>query len=243
MSQTTSEFYKELKNNEHHPQTSQPTAGDFRKQYQFLSSHYETIISLHIPKKVSGTYQSAMKASKNTPDTKITVIDTNNASVANGLIVKYAAKLVKAGQTHKEVIEGINKAIEQTKVYTFLNNLDYAVKGGRVSSTKKMIVDFLNIKPIMSIKNGILSPSGAIFGKKNIVNKIFKFISKKINPNKKYDIAIGHAIAEENAGILRKLLYENHKNINSISILEIGCALGVHTGPSALAIGIQEVLP
>ena len=244
VSQTTSEFYKELTNNEHHPQTSQPTAGDFRKQYQFLSSHYETIISLHIPKKLSGTYQSAIKASKNTPDTKITVIDTNNASVANGLIVKYAAKLVKAGQSHRQVIEGINKAIEKTKVYTFLNNLDYAVKGGRVSSTKKIVTDLLRIKPIMGIKkDGSLGPIGALFGKKNMVQKIFNFISKQINSSKQYDIAIGHSVCEENAEILRKLIYENYSNINSISILEIGCALGVHTGPGTLAIGIQEQLP
>ena len=103
--------------NEYHPQTSQPTAGDFKKQYQFLSSHYETIISLHIPKKLSGTYQSAINASKNTPDAKITVIDTNNVSVANGLIVKYAAKLIKAGKAHSEVVDGINIAIKKTKVF------------------------------------------------------------------------------------------------------------------------------
>ena len=94
VSQTSSEFYRELRDGKYHPQTSQPSAGDFKKQYQFLSSHYETIISLHIPKKLSGTYQSAKNASKQTPDAKITVIDTNNASVANGLIVKYAAKLL-----------------------------------------------------------------------------------------------------------------------------------------------------
>ena len=54
VSQTTSNFYKELMTNEYHPQTSQTTAGDFRKQYQFLSSHYETIISLHIVKSCFG---------------------------------------------------------------------------------------------------------------------------------------------------------------------------------------------
>ena len=124
VSQTSSEFYKELTSGNHHPQTSQPSVGDFKKQYQFLSSHYETIISLHIPKKLSGTYQSAKNASKQAPDAKITVIDTNNASVGNGLIVKYAGKLVKAGKTHEEVISGINKAIEKTQIYVVLDNLD-----------------------------------------------------------------------------------------------------------------------
>jgi len=243
VSQTTSNFYEELMTNEYHPQTSQPTAGDFRKQYQFLSSHYETIISLHIPKKLSGTYQSAINASKNTPDAKITVIDTNNVSVANGLIVKYAAKLIKAGKTHSEIIDGINLAIKKTKVFAIADNLNYAVKGGRVSKTKKRIADFLNIKPVMSIKkDGKLGPVGAIFGKKNITLKIYKYISKQINPEKKYELAIGHCINEKDADLLRKLLYQKHNNLNSISVLEIGCALGVHTGPGTLAIALQEKL-
>ena len=242
VSQTTSEFYDNLINNEYHPQTSQPTVGDFKKQYQFLSSHYETIISLHLPKKLSGTYQSATNASKNSPDAKITVIDTNNASVANGLIVKYAARLVKAGKTHKEVLFGIQTAIKKTKVYVFLNNLDSAVKGGRVSPTIKFITNLLNIKPVMSIKkDGSLGPIGLIFGNKTI-RKINKFITQKLEKNIKYDIAIGHTICEEDAMILRKALYEKHKNINSISILDIGCALGAHVGTNTIAVGIQETL-
>ena len=243
VSQTSSEFYKELTKGEHHPQTSQPSSGDFKKQYQFLSSHYETIISLHLPKELSGTYQSAKNAAKKADDAKITVIDTNNASVGNGLIVKYAAKLVKAGKTHEEVISGIKKAINKTQIYVVLDNLDSAVKGGRVKPTIKVISDFLNLKPIMSIKkNGTLGPIGAMWGNKNVVKKIANFINKKIVFNKQYDIAIAHSICEENAELLRKLLYEKSQNINSISILELGCALGTHTGAGTLAIGLQERL-
>ena len=243
VSQTSSEFYKELTKGEHHPQTSQPSSGDFKKQYQFLSSHYETIISLHLPKELSGTYQSAKNAAKKADDAKITVIDTNNASVGNGLIVKYAAKLVKAGKTHEEVISGIKKAINKTQIYVVLDNLNSAVKGGRVKPTIKVISDFLNLKPIMSIKkNGTLGPIGAMWGNKNVVKKIANFINKKIVFNKQYDIAIAHSICEENAELLRKLLYEKSQNINSISILELGCALGTHTGAGTLAIGLQERL-
>ena len=93
----------------------------------------------------------------------------------------------------------------------------------------------------MSIKkDGSLGPIGVVWGKRNIVKKITKYLNKKINPNIEYDIAIAHSICEENAEILRKNLYEKHKNIKSISILELGCALGSHTGPETLAIGLQE---
>ncbi|MFL2988625.1 MAG: DegV family protein [Candidatus Neomarinimicrobiota bacterium] len=81
-----------------------------------------------------------------------------------------------------------------------------------------------------------------MWGKKNVVNKISKFILKKLDDSKKYDIAIAHSVCEENAELLRKLLYHKSKNIKSISILELGCALGSHTGAATLAVGIQEHL-
>ncbi len=244
VSQTSSEFYKELRDGNYHPQTSQPSAGDFKKQYQFLSSHYETIISLHIPKNLSGTYQSAKNASKQTPDAKITVIDTNNASVGNGLIVKYAAKLVKAGKTHEEVLSGINEAIEKTQIYIGFDNLNSAVKGGRIKPILGSICNFLNIKPIMSIKKdgSKLKPVGGMWGKKYSPRKFANFLIKKIDSNKTYDLAIAHSICEENAEHLRKILYEKCPNIKSISILELGCALGSHSGPGTLAVGLQEHL-
>ena len=110
-------------------------------------------------------------------------------------------------------------------------------------STKKIVADFLNIKPVMTIKNdGSLGPTGVIWGQKNTIKKINKFIGKKLNPSKEYDLAIGHSACEENAELLRKVLYESYSNIKSISILENGCALGVHTGPGTLAVCIQEHL-
>ena len=95
----------------------------------------------------------------------------------------------------------------------------------------------------MTIKSdGSLGPTGVIWGQKNTTEKINKFISKKLDPNKTYDLAIGHSACEENAEFLRKALYQSCPNIKSISILEIGCALGAHTGPGTLAVGIQEHL-
>ena len=62
VSQSSEEFYQELRTNPVHPKTSQPTPGDFRRQYQFLSTHYKSVISIHLSQKLSGTYQSALTA-------------------------------------------------------------------------------------------------------------------------------------------------------------------------------------
>ena len=73
-------------------------------------------------------------------------------------------------------------------------------------------------------------------------HKNFKIRPNILDSNKTYDLAIGHSACEKNAQFLRKALYQSCANIKSISILEIGCALGAHTGPGTLAVGIQEHL-
>ena len=95
----------------------------------------------------------------------------------------------------------------------------------------KIITDFLNIKPIMSIKkDGTLGPIGVMWGKSNVVEKISKFINKKMDPNKEYDIAIGHSICEQNAEVLReKLQAATDKrirlNIEEIRVAELDAYL------------------
>ena len=86
VSLSSNEFWNELEKNPIHPQTSQPSPGDFRRQYQFLSSHYDSAISIHIPKKLSGTYQSAVTASKTVSNFQLDVKDCINGSIGMGLI-------------------------------------------------------------------------------------------------------------------------------------------------------------
>ena len=94
VSLTSKEFWNELEKNPVHPQTSQPSPGDFRRQYQFLSSHYESAISIHIPEKASGTYQSAVTASKTLPKFTIEIKDSLNGSIGLGLIAMSAAEAI-----------------------------------------------------------------------------------------------------------------------------------------------------
>ena len=241
VSQSTTEFFKELETNPNHPQTSQPVPGDFRRQYQFLSSHYKSIISIHIPHKLSGTLQSAKTAIKRTPEASVSVIDSRNISVGLGLIVTHAAELVKQGKSHEKIIKEINRIRKDTYIYASVKDLSYSVKGGRVPNAVKVITDLLRVKPILSTgPDGSMKPAGIIFGSKNRPKKLAKFVMNEHSLNKKYRILIGHANCEEDAHTLMDYIKKGFKNIESIDLLEIGSALGVHTGPGALLVGIQK---
>ena len=241
VSQSTTEFFEELESNPNHPQTSQPVPGDFRRQYQFLSSHYKSIISIHIPHKLSGTLQSAKTAIKRTPEASVSVIDSKNISVGLGLIVTHAAELVKKGKSHEKIIKEINRIQKDTYIYASVKDLSYSVKGGRVPNAVKVITDLLHVKPILSTgPDGSMKPAGIMFGNKNRPKKLARFVMDEHVSSKKYRILVGHANCEEDAQVLMEHLKKGFKNIESIDLLEIGSALGVHTGPGALLVGIQK---
>ena len=76
---SASEFFEKLATNPAHPTTSQPAPGDFRRQFQFLASHFDDVIAFTVTGSASGTYQAAVSAAEriNAPG-RIHVIDSLN---------------------------------------------------------------------------------------------------------------------------------------------------------------------
>ena len=109
VTQTVEEFYEQMSTDPNHPKTSQPTPRDFIKTYNFVSSHYNNIISIHLSNKLSGTYQSAINGSKGIKVENIKVINSNTASVGLGLLVMSAVELKQEGKHYNEIIKSINK--------------------------------------------------------------------------------------------------------------------------------------
>jgi len=147
---------------------------------------------------------------------------------------------VKIRKKYKEIVKKIQDHREKTQVFLMLKDLDYVVKGGRLPSKIKTLANLLRLRPVLGSKKGKLTARGVLYGHRNRVEKFVNFLSKKINPEKKYHIMIAHANDYENGEKLLKLLIHNHSNILKHHLLELGGALGAHAGPGGLAVGIQE---
>ena len=242
VSQTPAEFFKELETNPNHPQTSQPTPGDFRRQYQFLKSHYDSIISIHIAHELSGTYQSALNAAKRVDEQNIQVVDGYSASAGLGLIVMKAASLAKAGKSKEEIISLLPEIISTSKVFLAVKDLQYVVKGGRLPAWVKSIADFLHIRPVLSTKeNGEIGAAGVLMGTENLPEKLSKFVLSKMEKDTQYTISVGHSYALEDGKKLMELIQQGHNHIENIYLQDMGCALGVHAGPGSLVTAIQPI--
>ena len=240
VTQTTKEFYQQMKVDSNHPKTSQPTPGDFKKIYNFISSHYNSIISIHLSKKVSGTFQSGLNASKSIKVKNIKVIDSYSASVGLGLLAIYAVDLKQGGKSYSQIIKAVEEEKDNIKLFLLLNDLTYIARGGRLPSEIKTIANLFRLTPVLGNKKGKISARGVLFGKKNRVEKFVKFLGSKIQEDKKYHIMIAHANDLKNGEKLLNLLLTKHRNITKHYLVELGGGLGAHAGPGGLAIGIQE---
>lgn len=243
VSMTSDEFHQALKNKSIHPTTSQPSFGDFHRQYQYLSSHFDAIVALHIPRPISGTLTASEKAAeKINSETKITVMDALNVSAGQGLIALYAAEAAQAGHTHDDVVAMTQNIIMKTDFFAAITQLDYLVRGGRLPIKLKNFMDLLRITPVASVsKDGTVKPSRLFIGRKNLSQKLFRFTAKKLNPTKKYRLAIVHTDLENEGYQLATLLKHHFSGqIDQIFVLPCCASLAVHAGPGALGIAIQE---
>ena len=220
ISMTSEEFHHALKNRPIHPTTSQPSFGDFHRQYQYLSTHFDAIIALHIPRLISGTLSASEKAAeKINQDTKISVIDTLNASAAQGLITWYAAEAAQAGYSHDDIIQMTKAVIQKTEFYALITQLDFLVRGGRLPLKLKKLMDLLRLSPLATIsKDGKVKPTRLYFGRKKLSEKLFRFAKTKLQPEKKYRLIVVHTDLENEAYQLATLL--KHYFSNQIRNLE-----------------------
>lgn len=239
---TPNEFFSKLKNSDINPTTSQPSMGDFRRQYQFLASHFPDVISISLSDKISGTFQAAKLAiEKNKASGKIHLINSRSVSLGQGLIVTFAAECAQAGLDIATTLTAVKKIIEETTAYALIDDIQYAVRGGRIPSSVKFLTDTFSLTPVLkTLPNGNIKAKTALFGKKNVLRKYASYIEKNSPKNKKLRIAIGHALCQSKADELQNLLFQKMDNILSCRITDLGAAIGVHGGPGALVVGVQN---
>jgi DegV family protein with EDD domain len=238
---TTSEFFEELATNPEHPTTSQPAPGDFRRQFQFLASHFNDVLSINVTGTASGTYQAALSAAEriNAPG-KVHVINSLNASLGQGLLVVFAAECAHAGASIETTKTAIIELIPQTLTYGMLSDVRYAVRGGRVPPWVRTVAQLLNLTPfIRATPDGRIAPSGLAFGRRNTVAKFAKSLVRKARSKGPLSVAVGHAAYHDGADELEKLLRRDLPQIKRLTKAELGSALGVHTGPGALIVAMQ----
>ncbi|MBL8270517.1 DegV family protein, partial [Steroidobacter sp.] len=235
------EFVAELVRNPKHPTTSQPPAGDFRRQFEFLTSHFDSVVAINVTGKVSGTYNCARSAADRVQsESTIDVIDSANASIGQGLLAIYAAELAAQGFGAERIVAAVRKMIPWTRTYALIGSLDYAVRGGRLKPAVRTIANALGLSPVLGTHaDGRVAPVGTLFGRRKRREKFIRFIAARMDDGQPYRVGIGHANAETEAHDLLEQLKRAHPKIESSFVMPVGSTLSVHGGPGTLVVGLQ----
>lgn len=191
------QFYSLLEENKHYPKSSQVNEKAFTNLFSHLSSHYDSIIAIHLSDKLSGTYNSSRKAAETISrefGKPISVINSKNLSGALGLIVLRAARAIEAGLSHEQIVAMAEKWVTETKIYVSVKDIKYLIRGGRLSATKGFIARLLNVNPIVSIdESGKAIVFDKAFNQKAIMEKIISHIRKISNGRQIWNYIVLHA--------------------------------------------------
>ena len=237
---TIDEFYSELESNPHHPSTSQPSPGDFRRQFQFLASHFDDVISINVMSGASGTYDAAcLAASRTNARGNVHVIDSRNGSMGQGQLAVLAAECAEAGLDVERTIAAVEAQATQTTSYIILKDLRYAVRGGRLPAWVKTVAHMLRLTPIIyTTDEGKLGLSSFLIGRGNSIERFARHVARRAPPGP-VEIGVGHAICAEDAAALERHLHSLLPDIRKSRISGVSPAIGVHGGPGTLLVAVK----
>jgi DegV family protein with EDD domain len=240
---TADEFYDELENNPEHPTTSQPAPGDFRRQFQFLASHFDDVLAISLTSRASGTFAGAQSAAKrsDTPG-RIHVLDSLNATTGQGQLVVLAAECAAAGMSIDASIALVESEVPKVKTFALIKDLQYAVRGGRLPQWVKTMADLLRVTPVLHINpGGVIGLGGCLLGRRNRVTRFAQFIAARVTDDEHFEIGIAHAICADDARKLVKELEQRITLIDKLTVCSLGTAVGVHGGPDTLVVSVRPV--
>jgi len=225
--------------------TSLPSYESIKETFMTYAKSETPCIYLSFSSELSGTFQSTLlvlnEIKEELPSFDFAAIDTKCASIGQGLVVLKAAKLAKEGIGKEEIGKKIqNYATHMEHIFT-VDDLQYLVRGGRVSKVAGFVGGLLNIKPILNVEDGKLIPLEKIRGTKKVYKRMTEIMEERGVDLRNQIIGISHGDDLEAALALKELIKEKY-GCEYFVINSIGAAIGAHSGPGTLALFFLNVV-
>ncbi|EJP98893.1 DegV family protein [Bacillus cereus] len=219
--------------------TSLPSLETFQEKFVSYAKEGNPCIYLAFSSELSGTYQSSVLIKKEVKETytdlDLEIIDTKCASLGQGIVVLEAAKMAKEGASKEEILNRVAFLMEHMEHIFTVADLQYLVRGGRLSKVAGFIGGLLNIKPILNVDEGKLVPLEKVRGKKKVLSRIVDIMDERGKDLKGQTIGMTHGDDLETAEALKVLITERF-GCEVFIVNTIGAAIGAHTGPGALTL-------
>ena len=215
------------------PTTSQPTPEDFAVAIRDAVADGATeALIITLASELSGTHQSASLAAKDAP-IPVTIFDSHHASLGVGYMVRRAAAMRDADAGTAAIGDALARLREKNFLLFTVRTLDYLQKGGRIGRASAMLGGLLNIKPLLTIKNGVVEPAGRARGAKKALREMVTRLQayRQANPAGELVVTFIHIQDEPAAAALKDALNDAGIDFRDGGAYEMGAVIGVHVGP------------
>ena len=228
-------FYNKVDLGSVFPKTSQPSPHQFVEFYKKIAQPGDTILSVHVTSKLSGTYASAVAAAKEVQDMfNVVALDSAGGSMGLGFMCRAARQMERAGKGVDEIVKYIESVRGAVLIILTLDTLDYARRSGRVGTLSAALASVLNVKPIAVLKDGVVDMVDKVRTRKAALERVLQ-MGKDAYGDQPVYMAVVHARDAESG---QTLLEEARKrfNIKDSVLTDLSISLAINFGPGTVGL-------
>lgn len=232
-------FYEMLVERDELPKTGQVNPYAFSQEIAEAREAGDEAVIITVGAKLSGTNQSARTALAEAPGGDVFVVDSNNVTLGERVLVEYALRLVDEGCGAAQIAAAVEAVRDRVVVIGLLETLEYLVRGGRLSAAAGAVGTLLNVKPVVAAEDGLIVQLGKARGSKNGRNLLNQKVEKAGGVDFSMPLALGYTGLSD--AVLKKYiedsvaLWAGHTE-GELPIHTIGATIGTHVGPGAVAV-------
>lgn len=247
------DFYQQMVDRKGvYPKSSMPSVQDYVDVFLPLAEEGIPAICICITTKFSGSYQSASNAAEivkeEYPDAKIAVIDSTVDTVLQGQYVLEAVELRDSGMSYEKAVARLEEIKKTGRIFFTVGDMEYLQHGGRIGKVAAVAGSVLGIRPVITLKQGEIFPSGIGRSRKRTTEKslelLVDYLAKSSLGPECYSISVGFGYDIEEGKAFRDHVLETLKKkgyaVKEIPTYQIGATISVHTGPYPLGLGVIE---
>ena len=237
------EFYRLMNESGVIPSTSQMSPAELEDIYRDMGSENQ-IVHITISSKASGINNTAQLVSSQLNDEgfDITVIDSTTFSLAFGKALIKAAEMAKDGKSKQEIIDYFLEVVNRDNAYFVVDDLTHLQKGGRIKATTLAISKVLDIKPILTISDGLVEAFRKVRGLKKAMSVLVDFIEERMDNPQENEVLILQSEAQDKVDVLEKMVIERI-NPARIEYADIGPIITSHAGTGVIGVYFKHKKP
>ncbi|MEK6752637.1 MAG: DegV family protein [Chloroflexota bacterium] len=233
-------FYKLVDESKRVPKTSQPSPHQFVEFYRKVAQKGDTILSIHITAKLSGTYTSAVSAAQELKgEFNVIPMDSAVGSLAIGLMCREARKMERAGKSVEEIVAYLETIKRKIRVILTLDTLEYAKMSGRVKTLQAALASLLNVKPIAVLRDGDLNMAERVRTRKAALDRVIEMAKEEFGNQPVY-LAVVHARDQKSGQALLDDA-KSHFNHKETMLSELSISIAANLGPGTVGLILYPI--